>query len=105
MRGGKARRSKTDAAVLDIALTHHLVSKYTSLIAVDVTPTRPDHAAAVTTSLPPNVPGGLNFVGGLPRTATPAPQLIVAGFGALLLALAIAALSRPTLRFARACKI
>ena len=27
-------------AVLDVALTHHLVSKYTSLVAVDVTPTR-----------------------------------------------------------------
>ena len=29
------------AAVLDVALTHHLVSKYTSLVAVDVTPTKP----------------------------------------------------------------
>jgi Ca-activated chloride channel family protein len=27
--------------VLDIALAHHLVSKYTSLVAVDVTPARP----------------------------------------------------------------
>ncbi len=32
------------AAVLDVALTHHLVSKYTSLVAVDVTPTRPAQA-------------------------------------------------------------
>ena len=28
-------------AVLDVALNHHLVSKYTSLVAVDVTPTKP----------------------------------------------------------------
>ena len=28
-------------AVLDVALAHHLVSKYTSLVAVDVTPARP----------------------------------------------------------------
>jgi Ca-activated chloride channel homolog len=27
--------------VLDVALAHHLVSKYTSLVAVDVTPVRP----------------------------------------------------------------
>jgi Ca-activated chloride channel family protein len=27
--------------VLDVALAHHLVSKYTSLVAVDVTPARP----------------------------------------------------------------
>ena len=29
------------SAVLDVALAHHLVSKYTSLVAVDVTPARP----------------------------------------------------------------
>ena len=27
--------------VLDVALAHHLVSKYTSLVAVDITPARP----------------------------------------------------------------
>jgi Ca-activated chloride channel family protein len=32
-------------AVLDVALTHHLVSKYTSLVAVDVTPARPTDKA------------------------------------------------------------
>lgn len=42
-------------AVLDIALTHHLVSKYTSLVAVDVTPTRPGGVAALETALPGNV--------------------------------------------------
>ena len=32
-------------AVLDVALAHHLVSKYTSLVAVDVTPARPTDTA------------------------------------------------------------
>jgi Ca-activated chloride channel family protein len=32
-------------AVLDVALAHHLVSKYTSLVAVDVTPARPTNKA------------------------------------------------------------
>jgi Ca-activated chloride channel homolog len=32
-------------AVLDVALAHHLVSKYTSLVAVDVTPARPTNTA------------------------------------------------------------
>jgi Ca-activated chloride channel family protein len=32
-------------AVLDVALTHHLVGKYTSLVAVDVTPARPTDKA------------------------------------------------------------
>ena len=33
-------------AVLDVASTHHLVSKYTSLVAVDVTPARPTDTPA-----------------------------------------------------------
>ena len=33
-------------AVLDVALTHHLVSQYTSLVAVDVTPARPTDSPA-----------------------------------------------------------
>lgn len=33
-------------AVLDVALAHHLVSKYTSLVAVDVTPARPTDTPA-----------------------------------------------------------
>ena len=33
-------------AVLDVALVHHLVSKYTSLVAVDVTPARPTETPA-----------------------------------------------------------
>lgn len=117
------------AAVLDLALAHHLVSKYTSLVAVDVTASKPAQAAAVKKALPHNVPEGLDYdsiVGGLPgavtsapllfvsghatmeglpRTATPAALSIVVGFGALLLALAIAGLRRPTLRFGRAYKI
>ena len=103
-----APQEEIRAAVLDIALVHHLVSKYTSLVAVDVRATKPDHAAAVRTSLPHNVPEGLDYdaiVGVLPRTATPAPLLIFAGFCALLLALAIAALRGPTLRFGRASEV
>ncbi len=94
--------------MLDIALVHHLVSKYTSLVAVDVTVTKPAHLAAVRTALPHNMPEGLDFDAiavGLPRTATPAPLLIVAGFCTLLLALAIAVLRAPGLHFGRGCAI
>ncbi|MEJ7668250.1 MAG: marine proteobacterial sortase target protein [Casimicrobiaceae bacterium] len=120
-----APQEQTRAAVLDIALVHHLVSKYTSMVAVDVTASKPAHTAAMKSSLPHNVPEGLDYdaimdglphtampaplllvagdamMGGLPRTATPAPLLIVAGFCALLLALALAALREPTLRIGR----
>lgn len=82
------------AAVVDVALTHHLVSKYTSLVAVDATPARPAGAAAPRTALPGNIPDGLTGFDRLPRTATPAPLLIVAGGFALLLAGALALVVR-----------
>ncbi len=71
------------AAVLDVALTHHLVSKYTSLVAVDVTPTKPAGVNGVTSAIPGNVPEGLTGFDQLPRTATSMGlQLLM---GALLL--------------------
>ena len=45
-------------AVLDVALTHHLVSKYTSLIAVDVTPARPADKSLTSHAMKTNLPEG-----------------------------------------------
>ncbi len=78
------------AAVIDVALTHHLVSKFTSLVAVDVTPTRPAGVAASTAAIPGNIPEGLTGFDQLPRTATPAPLLLAMGAVALLLAAMLA---------------
>jgi Ca-activated chloride channel family protein len=67
---------------LAIALAHHLVSAYTSLVAVDVTPTAPPGTLALKTALPGNLPDGLAydaFIGGLPQTATPAALHLLAG--------------------------
>ena len=76
-------------AVLDVALTHHLISKYTSLVAVDVTPTRPAGIDTLKSALPGNVPEGLTGFDQLPRTATPAALSLVMGT-LLLLAAALA---------------
>jgi len=76
-------------AVLDVALTHHLVSKYTSLVAVDVTPTRPAGIDTLKSAVPGNVPEGLTGFDQLPRTATPAALSLVMGT-LLLLAAALA---------------
>jgi len=46
------------AEVLDVALEHQLVSKYTSLVAVDVTPTRPEGEGLKTAAIPTNLPAG-----------------------------------------------
>jgi Ca-activated chloride channel family protein len=88
-------------AVIDLGLTHHLVTKYTSLVAVDVTPTRPAGADGVSAALPGNVPDGLTGFTDLPRTATPAALSIV--IGALLLAVAaFVAFGRRRIVFTRA---
>ncbi|MCC7327077.1 MAG: marine proteobacterial sortase target protein [Burkholderiales bacterium] len=78
------------AAVVDVALTHHLVSSYTSLVAVDVTPTRPLGSTDTRTAMPGNIPEGLTGFDHLPRTATPASMLLLFGAAALLLAASLA---------------
>ena len=48
----------TRQAVLDVALAHHLVSKYTSLVAVDSEPVRPTDKSLVTHEMKTNLPEG-----------------------------------------------
>jgi len=87
--GAPADEIKRD--VISVALAHHLVSAYTSLVAVDVTPTAPAGIVAQKTALPTNLPDGLVYEAmfGVPQTATPAPLLTVAGALTLLLALGL----------------
>ena len=56
--------------VIDLALSHHLVSPFTSLVAVDVTPVRPADAPLNKQSVPNNAPKGTLF--NPAQTATPA---------------------------------
>ncbi|MEO8751144.1 MAG: marine proteobacterial sortase target protein [Casimicrobiaceae bacterium] len=91
------------SAVLDVALTHHLVSKFTSLVAVDVTPTRPAGSEVSKTALPGNIPEGLTGFDQLPRTATPAPLQLLVGALALALAGALALSLRRTRAALAAC--
>lgn len=74
--------------VLALALEHHLMSPYTSLVAVDVTPVRqgaPLHSAALRTHLPKGWDHGKVF--GLASTATPASLHMLVGL--FLLALGV----------------
>lgn len=68
--------------IVATALDHQLVSRYTSLVAVDVTPIASAEIEARRTVVPGLLPAGLEasgFVGTLPRTATPAPLLAIVG--------------------------
>jgi len=44
--------------IITLALNHHLVSKYTSLVAVDITPVRPQHEMLKSKAVPANLPHG-----------------------------------------------
>lgn len=67
-----------EAAVIAVALQHHLVSQYTSLIAVDHTP-QGLKAMCVPEPLPAGNPVNGNEAGTLPQTATPAALLLLIG--------------------------
>jgi Ca-activated chloride channel family protein len=75
-------------AVLEVALAHHLVSPYTSLVAVDVTPVRPDGADVKTHAMKTNLPAGWEYdkVFGTGQGATTASLHLMLGALALLLA-------------------
>jgi Ca-activated chloride channel family protein len=78
-------------AVLKIALEHHLVSAYTSLVAVDVTPTAPNGQPRVAT-VKAVLPHG--SAGALPQTDTAATLQFLLGFLALAGAAGAAAWQR-----------
>ncbi len=88
----------TKAAILETALTHHLVSKYTSLIAVDKTPVRPAGDPLSSEQVPNLVPYGqsVNAIFGFPATATGAPALRIMGAAWLLSAVLLLVMIRTT---------
>lgn len=89
MDGARDNPDKAKSAVIKVALDHHLVSKYTSLVAVDVTPARPTDATLKTSAASTNLPEGWNHeavFGQLPKTATAAELNLLVGLMLMLLA-------------------
>jgi Ca-activated chloride channel homolog len=80
-------------AVLQLALTYHLLSPYTSLVAVDVTPVRQGDEALWSHALKTTLPHGWDYtaVFGLGQGATDSPLHLAVGLLALLLAAGLAA--------------
>jgi len=85
-RGGDADEIRR--GILETALAHHLVSKYTSLIAVDKTPVRPAGDPLSSEQVPNLMPYGqsTNAIFGFPATATSAPAMRIMGAAWLLAA-------------------
>jgi Ca-activated chloride channel family protein len=76
-------------AVIETALAHHLVSKYTSLVAVDKTPVRPQNEQLSKEQVPNLLPYGqdMKAIFGFPATATYAPVYLLNGV--ILIAVAL----------------
>ena len=102
-----ANEKEIRAAIIATAIDHHLVSKYTSLVAVDKTPARLAGDPLSSEKVPSLRPHGQNgsALVGFPATATMAPYLRVKGtvsimLGLLLLAALQAGRRRPRGRLA-----
>jgi Ca-activated chloride channel family protein len=78
-----------EAAVISVALEHHLVSQYTSLVAIDKTP-QGLNATCISEPLPVDTSADGDEAGTLPQTATPAAMLLM--IGASMAAVAVVAL-------------
>jgi len=82
-------KNSLKSQIVAVALKHHLVSKFTSLVAVDVTPSRPLHENMKKHALKTNLPKGMlhkKVFGSLPQTATSSELNMLIGFILLLLA-------------------
>ncbi|MEN8190623.1 MAG: marine proteobacterial sortase target protein [Thermodesulfobacteriota bacterium] len=91
-----ADREEVRKQVIDVALTHHLVSKYTSLVAVEKEVSRPSGEKSALQNIKTNLPEGWRHdavFGGSSRTATGADLSIICGllllFSCLLLAVGV----------------
>jgi len=87
-------------AVLEVSLQHQLVSRYTSLIAVDKTPSRAADEALKSSALPTNLPKGWSqnkVFGQLPQTATAAELKLLLGLLFIIVAFAVRWISRERL--------
>ena len=98
----KERRSAEPAAlranIVETAMAHHLVSKYTSLVAVDKTPVRPAGDPLPSEQVANLMPYGQssNAIFGFPATATRAPAQRIMGAAWLLSAMLLYAMIRTT---------
>ncbi len=81
--------SGVESAVIAVALQHHLVSQYTSLVAIDQTP-QGLNASCKAELLPTSNAPDHDDLGTLPQTATPAAMLML--IGASLIGVALVAM-------------
>ena len=94
------------ASIVATALQHHLVSKHTSLVAIDKTPVRPASDPLLKDQLPNQMAYGQSGerIFGFPATATNAEELLLTGMVLVLAALGLAMSGRRRRVFAHALR-
>ena len=103
-----AEQNEFKSRITQTALTHHLVSQYTSLVAVDVTPTRPVEIQSKNLDVVKTLPKGTSnqltqSQVRLPKTATSAQLKIIIGLILIGLAICMHLLTRRKALFQRDC--
>jgi Ca-activated chloride channel family protein len=78
--------NEIEQAITALGLEHHIVTKHTSLVAVDVTPSKPSNFPSKDKAIPVKKPYGwnMNTPGNLPQGATSAQMNLIAGILLLL---------------------
>tara|TARA_R110002167_G_scaffold98704_3_gene259319 strand:+ start:456 stop:1049 length:594 start_codon:yes stop_codon:yes gene_type:complete len=99
-----AMQDEYKSQITATALSHHLVSQYTSLVAVDVTPTRPIEIQLKNQKVANSLPKGtsnqlVQLPGRLPQTATSAQLKIIIGLILIGLAICMHLLTRTKVVF------
>jgi len=93
-----AEEGPVRAEVIDLALVHRLVTRYTSFVAVDWTPARPRDADLKVAAVPTNLPDGWEYdkvFGELPQGSTDSRFAMLVGALLLLFGWIVARSSRP----------
>jgi len=94
---GNANSDKARAEILPLALEYQLMSRFTSLVAVDKTPARPEDENASDHSINNAMPAGSSIRAPYPQTATGLYQHLLLGALALL---ALLLIRRPGVKHA-----
>lgn len=85
-------KEKFNQAIETTALDHHIVSEFTSLVAVDITPSRPLNQVMQDSAIPNHLPFGMiqqQAVGTLPQTATNGQLKLILGLLFIVISLCI----------------
>ena len=82
--------------VVDMALAFGLLTRYTSLVAVDKTPSRPGQENIETRDVPNLLPAGSSFASGFSQTATGWPLQLIFSLISLIIVFGMLLYSAPS---------